>query len=142
MQEELHSCASKENRVHVKHDLFRKGQQTKGATDCRTSGEGDTGRVTVGEACQRHQDHIGRYQGTYSPLAASYRSVSARLVGVSLIQVAISRKNIWDVFVEAMAAASICQSPAFAVSSESALRILTNLSCSYVWCQAARRTFR
>lgn len=47
---------------------------------------------------------------THSPPVALYRSVRALLVGVSSIQVAISLKNICDVFVAAIAATSISQS--------------------------------
>ena len=57
-----------------------------------------------------------RYKGyrkredAYSPPVAPYRSGSARLVGVLLIQVAISEMNINVVLGEAVAAANISQS--------------------------------
>ena len=48
---------------------------------------------------------------TYSPLFVSYRSVRARLVGVSLTQVARSCRNMSRVLTEVMAAVKHSQSP-------------------------------
>jgi hypothetical protein len=47
----------------------------------------------------------------YSPEMVSYRSVNARLVGVILIQLASSLKNISRVLSDAMAAQKLSQSP-------------------------------
>ena len=91
-------------------NLLWKNQETKRTTDCRTSSEREagilsvTGLILLAFASSRQQ------RITHSPPVALYRSVRALLVGVSLIQVAMALKNICDVFAEAIAAASICQS--------------------------------
>lgn len=60
---------------------------------------------------------------TYSPVRVSYRSVSALLVGVLLIQ-ANRWSKIWDrVLVDAIAATKDCQSPVFKLASSGKVKL-------------------